>query len=656
MSEPTTHNEAYDSTVGIQAEVVHNATVNFTRGDATPQEKYLTGLRFLEEGVPSRARHLISTAIAEGHDTTQVRFHWILALISGRGYHDLAVEELQVLRLASVRVPFYPEDECKQALRVAFGLLGMSAGEEGGAERTAERMRALPPEHSALLMKHFDLVITGSLKDSLWAQSCRQAEEIRLSGGRAGRVWFYFDPDPVGPRAAPLHPSTAPAARKKFMGQAAVLAASAIFLAATAIAAAPVVAVVFLVLAIGAFAIAVPTGYSWHMRERELKHETEKRRHRTTHDGRHRYTGDQFSDGVRDALDSFFKRDTPTGLSAGEWLERTFPMRFNLAAHIDSLYAGRGLQPEQLMWLFAHLSEGARSRYDSGEFFEPPQHRSTTPLKVLSRAALAAGCLMSLLLLVAAWQGTGAGGALLAALAAVAAFLSGRGAASAALEFKSEEIRAACEEGEQREEMAKQESAYQKYRELVSRRRPTEQEMEVWLSADKTAVLDVALRHYHLSWSDLITHLVLVTPARPYRRGRVRGGPWRYSRYTFRLFLVTQEGIREISADLDFVTGERSGEQRSNYRFDALSSVRVTEHQRSGYDLELTLTNGPVRSIRVKDADIHHLAPDEHPGEMAEIDFEATGFRHAFRLLEGIAAEGKGWIIRNDPANLPSAM
>ncbi|GAA2259426.1 hypothetical protein GCM10010430_49370 [Kitasatospora cystarginea] len=176
--------------------------------------------------------------------------------------------------------------------------------------------------------------------------------------------------------------------------------------------------------------------------------------------------------------------------------------------------------------------------------------------------------------------------------------------------------------------------------------------METWLTCDKTSFLDEALRHHRLTWRDLITHTVLVAPAPSYKRGRVRGGPWRYSHYVFRLFLFTQDGIREISSEFKFSDATRRNEQRSNYRFDALSSVQVTENVDVGYDLELVLTNGPARKIRVKDADAHQLAPDENSQEISEINLNAAGSTHTFRLLEGIAADGKGWIERHSPDNL----
>lgn len=208
-----TNNSAYDSTVGIQAETVHNSNVYFVHPDASPQEKYKVGVRFLEDGIPSRARDMISDAIAHGHDNAEVRFHWVLAMLSARAYHDLSTEELQRLRHASGLVRTYAEGEWKDALRVAFELLEMLSTADGAAGRVLERLRALAPHRRDEILHHFDLVLTGGLKDSLWAENRERAETARFGNDRVRRVWAYFEPDPIGPRALPPRPGTAAAAR-----------------------------------------------------------------------------------------------------------------------------------------------------------------------------------------------------------------------------------------------------------------------------------------------------------------------------------------------------------------------------------------------------------------------------------------------------------
>ncbi len=309
---------------------------------------------------------------------------------------------------------------------------------------------------------------------------------------------------------------------------------------------------------------------------------------------------------------------------------------------------------DRVNWLIRHLAEDARDRHNSGILFDQRRNQTPAMAKALSVVALIALGITALSVFGTALSGIDGSGVLLTVLAAVGVVWSGREATSSWLEARREEHRLVRETQEYHERLTARQVAYGNWKSFLDTTRPSELEMETWLTCDKTLFIDEALRHYQLTWRDLITHTILLTPARPYKRGRARRGPWRYSRYSFRLFLVTQDGVREISSEIDFTDAKRGNEQRSNYRFEALSSVQVTENSHTGYDLELILTNGPARNIRVKDADAHQLAPDESSQEIAEINLSAAGFIHTFRLLEGIAADGKGWIERNNPNNLPS--
>jgi hypothetical protein len=111
-----------------------------------------------------------------------------------------------------------------------------------------------------------------------------------------------------------------------------------------------------------------------------------------------------------------------------------------------------------------------------------------------------------------------------------------------------------------------------------------------------------------------------------------------------RLFLITQDGVREISAELDFERAEFNGQERNNFRFDAVSSVHVIQTGDFEYTLGLTLTNGPTRKIRVTDPEGYQPDPSESPDAFSKINLDAAGFAHTLHILEGIAAEGKGWI------------
>jgi hypothetical protein len=142
----------------------------------------------------------------------------------------------------------------------------------------------------------------------------------------------------------------------------------------------------------------------------------------------------------------------------------------------------------------------------------------------------------------------------------------------------------------------------------------------------------------------------LQTPAKHRKRARVSGGTWRYSKYDIRLFLITQDGAHEVSTELDFEQASLNGQERNNFRFDAVSSVHVHKTGAFSYTLELTLMNGPTSSIRVTDPEVPQPDPGENPDTFSERDLDAAGFTHTLRILEGIAAEGKSWIDRDPHA------
>ncbi|MFC7912693.1 hypothetical protein [Streptomyces sp. NPDC057386] len=649
-----TYNSADGATVGVQASVVRDSNIWVSNyADASPQEKYQVGVRFLEDGVPSRARDLISEAIAGGHDNAEVRFHWVLAMLSGRSFDDLSGEEALRLHRASTTLHSYAEGAWKDSLRVAFELLEMLRTPEAEADRVLARLHALPPNLRDTILHHFDLVLTGGMKDGLWAERCERAHAGRLGRDRAQRVWAYFEPEPIGPRALPPRPSTAANAEAALPMRVGAFVLTTAIVAVLALIADPLAALVELLIALTAGVIAARSGRRWWLQQHRQK--TRNRLVQLPPQGAvGAPAGDGFTNQVRHAFDHYFSNRLPYGVTRYDWLAMTTQIRGRLAAEIATLYRESRVGVERVNWLIRHLAEDTRDRYRRGVLFDRPgQDRNEGTARVVSVAALVVLGITALTLL-----GTVAdagGSTVVIALPALgAAVWSGTAAGSSWLEARGEDDRVAEETREYEEQLASRQVAYHNWRTFLDNARPTEQEMEAWLTCDKTVFVDEALRHYQLTWRDVVAHTILVTPARPYKRARVKGGPWRYSRYGFRLFLVTRDGVRELSTEYDFATAQRGDRQRTNYRFDALSSVQVTERNSVGYDLELYLTNGPARRIRVKDADQEQLGPDENADEITEIDFRAAGFIHTFRLLEGIAADGKGWVERTSRRNMPS--
>lgn len=495
-------------------------------------------------------------------------------------------------------------------------------------------------------------MLTGGLKDELWAETLERAGAERFGNDRAQRVWAYFEPSPIGARAAlpRLSTAAAAAAQAALPLRVVLFVVSSVALGALAWSAHPALAVFESLVAVGAGRTAARCGIQWWGRESRPDHTavTDAPQPRSPSPAE-----DGFTKHVHNKFTHYFSVRTPHGFTPDTWLAHTSEVRSGLAAEIADLYRESRISVDRVTWLIRYLAEDARNRHNDGTLFDRhPQDRTPTRTKALAVASLAVLGAAALSGLGTAISGATQPRPLWAFLALLSATWSGHAAAQLWLTVRRERHRLAREAREYQEELAARQNAHQRWKTLLDATRPSELEMETWLTCDKTSFVDEALRHHRLTWRDLITHTVLVAPARPYRRARVRGGPWRYSHYVIHLFLFTRDGIREVSSELEFSDSTRKNEQRSNYRFDALSSVQVTENADVGYDLELVLTNGPARKFRVKDADAHQLAPDESAREISEISLNAAGFTHTFRLLEGIAADGKDWIERHNPDNL----
>lgn len=645
-----THNSAaHGATVGIQAEAVHNSSVYIVHSEASPQEKYKVGLRFLENGVPSRARELVTEAIANGHDDAEVRCHWVLAMLSKRAYHDLRGEEREQLHQVAGALGTYADGEWKTALRVVFDLLEALGDADGETGSVLKRLQDLPKSQRDLIIHHLDLVLTGGMKESLWAETCELAETDRHSNDRAQRVWAYFEPIPIGPRAELPLANTAYGARERLGVQAGLFVVATGFLWISAVIAQPLAGVVELVTALGAGLAAADSGRKWWYQEHRLKAKDE---HFSWHASNPPSAGEGFTNQVHLSFTHYFRNRQPAGCDAQQWLAYTVGIRNSLMAEIAFLYRESRISVGRVNWLIRYLAEDVRARHNNGTLFAYRQrYQTSVKTKTICVLALIVLSITTVDTVISAvWNSPNI---LLSLLAVFGAAWSGRKATFLWLHMRGEERRFAEETQEYNERLSARQMEYERWKTFVDATRPSEVEMETWLTCDKTSFVDEVLRHYQLSWRDIITHTILLTPAPPYDRAREKGGPWRYSRYSMRLFLVTRDGVREVNTEFNFANSTRTNEQRSNYRFDALSSVQVAERDNVGYELELILSNGPARNIRVKDADTHQLAPDENAQELTNIDLDAAGFAHAFRLLEGIAADGKGWIERNDPNNPP---
>jgi hypothetical protein len=145
----------------------------------------------------------------------------------------------------------------------------------------------------------------------------------------------------------------------------------------------------------------------------------------------------------------------------------------------------------------------------------------------------------------------------------------------------------------------------------------------------------------------LISYSYLETPGDSYERASVRNGPWRYTRYKIYVFLLTTDGIRQIVYDLGTRHGDIQQRERRSYRYDAISSVEASlPKDGSRQTFELHLVDGQKINFRLAEP-ITDWDPEKSDADvLSSATEDATGLRNTLRILEGVAADGKGWVAR----------
>lgn len=635
---PTTWNTAeYGSAVGIQAEQVHDSFVYMERPGASPRDKYELGVRFLRDGVPARARDLITEAIAREYDDAEVRFHWLLAMLSKRAYRDLNVLERDQLSRIPDFVSHYPDDEWKRGLTAVNELLESLHTDPGPA---IEQIQHLEVRQREEIVRHLDLVLTGSAKDSLWVEARQKAQAAQHSGDRIHRVWAYFEPDPAEARAYRPEP-VASTLSDWGLGilWSMLLAASAVFLGWAALRFGQPIVMATCVVVIVAGAIGFRTSLEWRYRSDRLR--TLERRHGQRYDSKPERG---FPTKVEHSMRFYFGKYVPAGRERKAWLTATAGIRAAMRGEIVDLYGQvDDIEIGNVKWLVRYMARDVRRRYEARTLRSYREEWSTRPgIKLASILSLP---VFGVALVVVAVVGV----RVHTVLGTVAVFVLLVGIRVAAERWSRiilERRRFTDDQRVYDEEMADRRAEHERWSDKLSSLRPDETEMETWLNCDKTVMLDSALRHYKLAWRDVIAHAFLQTPAERYKRARMDGCPWRYSRYDMRLFLITHDGVREYRSEFDFEHVWIAQSERNNFRFDAVSSVGVVATSTLTYTLKLTLTNGPSNNIRIMDPTREQDTEADREA-FSELNLDAAGFRPTLHILEGIAAEGKGWIERD---------
>ncbi|MGQ4269190.1 hypothetical protein [Nocardiopsis changdeensis] len=628
---------------------MHDSHIYFVGPDDPPERDYEVGRGYLADGVPSKAREHLEKARARGFTGPEIHFHRALAILSKRSYRDLTKEDRAVLKALSGHGALAGRDAWKRGLGVVFALLSCVDGSGGDAEAAVAELDFLPAVQRDLILRHLDLVLTGSMKQSVWHRVRANAKKARYSNDRVGRVWAYFEPEPAGARAEHPEPQ-ATDGRDVFIGV--LLAAASLGPVAVMVGSSLTQGSLPALLACLAVFVFGPVA-GWHVAAWHHKYRRRLALERAYGYGRSPVPPPKggFADQVERLFDHYFDKYAPDPSDKYAWLARTRGVRRCLRDEVVRTYRERGIEADRVKWLVRFMVRDVRRRLRDGEPVEPYEIHQVDPAVKARCTALCLATATAVATVVAtAFQQAPVSTAACVVLAAAAA----RFAVPLWLRVHSERLRAGEEAREHEAVEAARKAEYERWKTKLDLLRPREEEMEAWLSADKTLILDETLKNHRLDWHEVVAHAFLPTPKRPCKSAHVKKGPWRYSRYEIRVFLVTEEGVREATAVLDFARSRWRTTSRKNYRFDAVSSVHVEIASTRRYILNITLSNGPTESIVVSEAPNRDAVVDEESQTDApDINLDTAGFSHTLRVLEGIAAEGKPWFGRGTAS--PSA-
>jgi hypothetical protein len=645
--------------VGVQAGGdVRDTTVNMYGLGTTPQETYANGVRALEDGIPGKARELISEALLAEHDNAESRFYWVLAMFSGRSFRELSREERDHLKTAAAKFGNYlPADKYAIALQALGVLLDhLFDGSDGEAITAEKPILELPSDLRDQIKQHLDLVLSGVAMNNLWEGAKNRAETERFASGRSGRVWAYFHPVPIPPRVAPpllKHPVADRGAREVLVEGAFVLAGVAFSWAS--LASLNPVSILACLVVIAAGVVGVRDLWEWRYGLDRIMLEDSRRSVASVTAAAATPEATQetrFTNRVRNSFDFYFGTYRPRDVDRDWWLDQTAGVRGHLASEVAYVYRESRIPVDRVNWLIGHIATDVRRQYLAGTLYD-----YRTRFQVPGRTKLRSVLSLAIALVAAiALFGTAP---LDARLALIVALLSGPFAMSSWYRIFRTRRGVHDDNAEAERRLVGYYDAYARWTQKLANLKPSETEMETWLRNDITVLIDRALSEARLEWHDVISHAVLRGPAEGRVRRRAPGGPWRYSKYRLHAFLVTNDGVREVVAELDFEEGKFGNQSRRNFQLDAISSVEVEAGTDGSRVLGLTLTNGPTKKIQVTETS----PPEAHPQdaaetpsddatsqadqELLEMNLDAAGFKHALRLLEGIGADGKGWIDRN---------
>ncbi|MEO3858444.1 hypothetical protein [Acrocarpospora sp. B8E8] len=635
-------NIADSSHIGVQAGIVHGDVYYQAPPDSSPQEKFETGVRYLEGSMPRPAWQLINDAALSGYRTNQVCFYWLLALLSGRTRHELSVEETALLRDSDRLLPLIGSDAWAEGVQTIRRLLDSAEKPDTDIRILIKEFDELGSVLRANILRHLELFLDGPLNDQMWHRALQRAATEQMADNREDRVWKFFQPKPDRPRVRQPEPVMIAGSTwvQAVMGTVVLIAAMA-HLGYLLAQGEQVSALLAYLLSVGGGYFGARDGVEWRFCSWRRRAKDEKyviAMHRRTNAP----TGG-FAKKVDQRFDYYFAKYVPRGTDREIWLGRTAGIRRSIRDEVVEAYRERRIGVERINWLIRYRVGEVRTRWENGTLWSYREELDTPlPVKttaVLGTLACTAGGI---------WAASSA--VQVSPMSAVESVIlvvaAGWIAARAWLRIILERRRYAADVSEFEKLSDDSEAAFVRWQERLADK-PEDREMAAWLDCDRKVLLNEVLQHYRLIMSNVLAHAFIEAPSGSTARARLRGGPWRYKKYQLLVFLLTADGVRQFTVTLDFEQGTFHDQHRMNYRYEAVAAVRVRHTDNGERTFELALVDGQKVSVRVIEPGMEELQQGENPGSVSEATLDAAGLHHTLHVLEGIAAEGKEWITKD---------
>ncbi len=199
--------------VGFQAQYarVDQLTVGT---DASPETRYVTGVRNLKHGNPVRARELIweaMTQMTQNYVSSEILFHWLVAMLDGRTVPQFSRTETDQLRDSRAWFRETEGGAWADGVRLLYELLD-SALRLGGPTTDVSVLQKqaddLGPRQRAMVSR-LELFLRGPRQDEMWRDQLKRARSRQCANGRPERAWKFFHPDPFKVTIPPVPPAEA---------------------------------------------------------------------------------------------------------------------------------------------------------------------------------------------------------------------------------------------------------------------------------------------------------------------------------------------------------------------------------------------------------------------------------------------------------------